>query len=87
MMTQVIVQDLVVSNRRRTIVGNVNHFEGAGESIVYARRCHLSFPSLALVPVSARGQHKQYRGALSRSDHPRIVIGMYIYLCMYVIDY
>ena len=77
MMTLLIVQDLVVLDRRRKIVDNLNHFEVAGEMTVYARRCHLSFLSLALVPVSARGHHRHYyRGALSRSDRPGIVIGM-----------
>ena len=43
MMAQSIVQDLVVLDRRREIVHNLNHFEDAGEMNVYARRCHLSF--------------------------------------------
>jgi hypothetical protein len=67
----------VVLDRRREIVDNLNHFEDAGEMTVYARRCHLSFLSLASVSVSARGHHRHhYRGALSRTDHPGIVIGM-----------
>jgi hypothetical protein len=76
-MAQLIDQDLVVLDRRRKTVDNLNHFEVAGEMTVCAMRCHLSFLSLASVPVSARGHHKHYyRGALSRSDHPGFVIGM-----------